>query len=211
MRVLVAIAVFISQVFLINTAQAERLNYSAEVTGVSNYIFRGRSLSDDSPALQAGFYIANDQGWTYRFWGSSYDVNGDTDGLAEFSLSYKGTVDQIFDVSFGTKYYGYESEDRESEEWHVGLGAFDVMLEYHRNEELDTEYFDLSYFWQWNESLRLDFHYGTAKPIYQNITSSDYSVTASYTWNKDFKFFVTTGSHEDYDSFALVGVTYTLL
>ncbi len=192
------------------STSAQRLTYSADVSGVSNYIFRGQSLSDDGFAAQAGFNIANDFGWQYRFFVSSYDVNGDTDGRAEFSLAYRGEMDKYFDVMFGITAYGFESESKESTEWHLGLAAFDVSLVYHRDEERDTQYYDLAYFYQFSDEIRLDAHYGVAKPIYFSESSADYSLTGSYFWKPDLKFFLTVGSHDEFDSYGLVGATYFL-
>lgn len=193
-----------------NSAVAQRLTYSADFTGVSNYIFRGQSLTNDSPGVLAAFYIRNESGWAYRFQGSTYDVNGDTDGRAEFSLNYRGEMDKYFDVMFGVTAYGYESEDRESTEWHVGLEAFDVSVVYHRNEEQDTQYYDFNYFYRLTDAIKLDVHYGIASPLYQDETSDDYSVTASYQWRDDLSFFVTAGSHNRLEDFSLVGITYWL-
>lgn len=194
-----------------NLIAANQMSYSADTTAVSNYVFRGQTLSDDAPALQAGFYAANDKGWTYRFWASSYDMNGDTDGKLEASLNYRGEVDKYFNVMFGTKYYGYESDNtQESIEWHFGLEAFDVSAVYHRNEELDTEYMEFGYFWQFNRQWRIDAHYGIAKPIYSKETGDDYSVSGNYSFNKDFNVFVTLGSHNRHEDYALAGVTYNI-
>ncbi|WP_144395432.1 TorF family putative porin [Pleionea sediminis] len=210
MKAISPIIALLFSLLLLVPGQCERLNYSADFSGVSNYIFRGQSLSDDGFAAQAGFNISNDAGWKYRFFVSSYDVNGDTDGRAEFSLAYRGEADKYFHFMFGVTAYGYESEDRESHEWHVGLEAFDASVIYYRDEELNTQYYDFAYFYELNDDIRFDAHYGIASPVNGEGTSEDYSVTATYRWLEDLSVFVTGGSHNELESFGLIGATYYL-
>ncbi|NVJ62011.1 MAG: hypothetical protein HWE27_16595 [Gammaproteobacteria bacterium] len=206
--------IFVVALFF-NALQAKQLNYSADATLVSDFIFRGESLSDGKPAAQVGLNVGNDLGWNYRLFLSTYDVNGDTDSRSEFSLNYRGEFEKYFDVLFGYKHYGYESEARSSGEWHFGLAAFNFSAIYHRDDSQDTEYFEYGYLWELDEKLSFSVHYGITQELYFDDSKDDYKLTANYVYSDQLSIFAAVGGQNESTStlgepedFALVGLSF---
>ena len=63
----------------IATAQAEEAksphSFSANVTAVSDYVFRGITQTDSHPAIQGGFDYAHASGLYAGLWASNVDFN----------------------------------------------------------------------------------------------------------------------------------------
>jgi uncharacterized protein (TIGR02001 family) len=90
---------------------------NAEITGtigaVSDYDFRGVSLSAKDPALQGSIDYANDSGFYAGVWGSNIDYGDFYDGDIEVDL-YVGFANQINDelgYDVGLVYYTYPGSD----------------------------------------------------------------------------------------------------
>lgn len=124
-------AVFLSSALLAaSPAQAQdetdppsAVEVSGNVAIVSDYRFRGVSLSGGDPAIQGGIDIAHESGFYIGTWGSSID-DGGTDLLGDMELDiyggWSGEVSDGVTVDVGLLYYMYPTE---------GLGA-------------DTDYFE---------------------------------------------------------------------
>ncbi len=189
--------------------KSENLEYTADLGVVSDYIFRGVSISDEQPVLQGAFYIKNDKGWSYRFFASSYDFNGDTDTKGEFSLDYQGDLKGEFSWDMGITKYVYESDnDSASVEWYFGISAYNFSARYFKNEDTDYEYAQYGYQWAYSDELLFKAHYGINRQSYLKETADDYSVSAHYQWNKALNIYLTLGEQNRTDSFAFVGANY---
>lgn len=88
-------------------------DFSATVTGVSDYDFRGVSLSAKDPALQASVDFAAENGFYAGAWASNLDYGSDVDGDIEVDL-YAGIAGETgggvgWDV--GLIWYAYPDSD----------------------------------------------------------------------------------------------------
>ena len=96
-------------------AQDEAVSFSANVALVSDYRFRGVSLSDEDPAIQGGFEVGTAAGFYIGTWGSSIeqfngaetevDVYGGwagTFGLVDLDV---GVIGYLYPGGTGTDYY----------------------------------------------------------------------------------------------------------
>jgi len=79
-------------------------SFSYTVTGVSDYDFRGQSLSATDPALQASVDFASDSGFYAGAWVSNIDYGSSYDGDIELDL-----------------YAGWTGEFREGVGWDAGV------------------------------------------------------------------------------------------
>lgn len=81
---------------------------------VSDYRFRGVSLSGGDPAIQAGIDIAHDSGFYVGTWGSSID-DGGTDVYGDLELDlyagWSGNVAEGVAVDVGLLYYVYPTNE----------------------------------------------------------------------------------------------------
>lgn len=85
---------------------------TANAALLTDYRFRGVSLSGGDPAVQGGLDIAHANGFYAGAWGSSID-GGASYGEVEFDI-YAGWTGQISDavsLDVGIMYYSYPSED----------------------------------------------------------------------------------------------------
>lgn len=79
-------------------------SFSSTVTAVSDYDFRGQSLSATDPALQASVDFASDSGFYAGAWVSNIDYGDATDGDVELDL-----------------YAGWTGEFKEGLGWDAGI------------------------------------------------------------------------------------------
>jgi uncharacterized protein (TIGR02001 family) len=92
---------------LLVSASAARAQFSSTVTLVSDYEFRGVSLSQTDPALQASLDYAFANGLGVGAWASSLDYGEDYDGSLELDL-----------------YASYSADISDTAAWSVGLTAY---------------------------------------------------------------------------------------
>jgi uncharacterized protein (TIGR02001 family) len=89
--VLVAVTAFAAASGTVASAQDEGLSVVGNVGLVSDYRFRGVSLSDNTIALQGGFDLATPSGFYVGTWGSTIEaVSGPTGGDSELELDLYG-------------------------------------------------------------------------------------------------------------------------
>lgn len=108
---MLAVAAFSSPVFAQDEAPAPgALTISGSTTLVSDYRFRGVSLSGGDPAIQGGVTVAHDSGFYIGTWASSIDDGGtDFYGDAEVDLfgGWSGNVAEGIGLDAGLLYYAY--------------------------------------------------------------------------------------------------------
>jgi uncharacterized protein (TIGR02001 family) len=91
------------------------LSLSANAALVTDYRFRGISLSDKDAAIQGGFDVSHESGFYVGTWGSSIEPYGSgTGGMSELELDiYAGYAGSIGDLStdIGVLAYTYPGSD----------------------------------------------------------------------------------------------------
>ena len=81
---------------------------SATVTFASDYVFRGISQSDESPAVQLGLDWAHDSGFYVGAWGSNVDFNDGDE--AKYEVDYYAGYNHVigpYTLGVGAIYYDY--------------------------------------------------------------------------------------------------------
>lgn len=102
------------------SSTAGGFSVSGNVAVVSDYRFRGVSLSGGDPAIQGGIDIAHDSGFYVGTWASSIDDGGtDVFGDVELDLyaGWNGDIAEGVALDVGLLYYVYPTND----------GAFDPV------------------------------------------------------------------------------------
>jgi uncharacterized protein (TIGR02001 family) len=87
--------------------------FGGTVGVVSDYVYRGLSLTRGEPALQAGAHYTSLQGWTVGIWGSTVEFNwwdGRTAELDAFA-SYRWSIDRDWTASVSVTHYAYPWND----------------------------------------------------------------------------------------------------
>jgi uncharacterized protein (TIGR02001 family) len=104
----------IAAVLLMSAAGVAHAQFSATVTAVSDYDFRGISLSGTDPALQGSIDWAHDSGFYAGAWGSCcLDFGEGTEAEYEVDLyaGFTGGSEDGFGWDAGIVYYFYRPED----------------------------------------------------------------------------------------------------
>jgi uncharacterized protein (TIGR02001 family) len=114
-------------------ASAASAQFSSTVAAVSDYDFRGVSLSARDPALQASAdYAFGDSGLSAGAWVSNVDFGSgdDADVELDFYIDYERSLNDVFALYAGFSLYTYPgSDDAEtSPEAYIGVGAGDFAL-----------------------------------------------------------------------------------
>lgn len=93
-------------------AEASSITVSGSVTLVSDYRFRGVSLSGGDPAIQGGVTVTSDSGFYVGTWASSID-DGGTDVFGDVEVDFfggwSGNVSEGLGLDVGLLYYAYPS------------------------------------------------------------------------------------------------------
>jgi uncharacterized protein (TIGR02001 family) len=118
------------------------------VQGVSDYVWRGFSQSDEGPALQGGL------DWQYKgfglgAWGSSVkglgDSGQDSDVEVDLTASFAFGLNDHLDLKAGLIGYRYlEHSGANLDEWHLGLESTSVQLVLYRDFDANYFYYTLS-------------------------------------------------------------------
>ena len=128
--------------------------WNANVGFVSDYIFRGYSLSGGRPAIQGGLEYQGAGGWYVGAWGSSIDDDavGDEDvsGVKfDFSLGYRGVLGLETTYDIGVVHYMFPGSDpreapdgTDSTELYLGLGWRSIRLLYAHDVDWESDYFE---------------------------------------------------------------------
>ena len=168
---------------------------NAEITGtigaVSDYDFRGVSLSAKDPALQGSIDYAHDSGFYAGVWGSNIDYGDGVDGDIEVDL-YAGYANQINDelgYDIGLVYYTYPGSDdiEDYPELYAGLtyNWLEVKQWYtndYGGSEDDAFYTEANGTFElpanFSLGVHLGYNYGDA---FEDFEYLDYSVGVGYT------------------------------
>ncbi|WP_447761348.1 TorF family putative porin [Sphingopyxis panaciterrae] len=84
----------------------DTLDASFTLSAVSDYRYRGLSLSNKKPALQAEFSVSHDSGVYTRFWGSTIADNGGADIETQVTVGYYAELG-AFNADAQAAYYIY--------------------------------------------------------------------------------------------------------
>ena len=101
---------------VLGASLASAAEISGNVTLTTDYVFRGISQSDESPAIQGGFDLGFDSGFYVGTWASSvdFDTNGSgLDGSLELDayVGYGGEFAEDFSYDLGYVYYVYPGDE----------------------------------------------------------------------------------------------------
>ena len=168
-------------------AQAQ---FSSTVDVVSDYDFRGVSLSARDPALQASLdYTFGDSGFSAGAWASNVDFGPDDDADVEvdYYVDYERALNDTFALYAGISLYTYPSSDVDSSpEAYVGFGAGDFGLRQWFTHDYSAlgqtaHYTEANYTAALSESLALTFHAGYSYgDAFEDAELLDFAVGLDY-------------------------------
>ncbi|MGQ9660623.1 MAG: TorF family putative porin [Thermochromatium sp.] len=90
------------------TALAESAHsVSANIGAVSNYVWRGLSQTDNSPAIQGGLDYTHESGFSAGTWVSNVDFGDDTNYELDLYAGFGGTINDDLSYKLNLIYYAY--------------------------------------------------------------------------------------------------------
>jgi len=99
-------------VALLWTSSATATEVSGEAGLVSDYRFRGVSLSNGNPALQGSVPVEHSSGFYGNLWGSTLGHGSDTE--LDFTGGYSKELSKVLSLDFSGTYYAYPSDGSEN-------------------------------------------------------------------------------------------------
>ncbi len=156
------------------TEEKSDLSISANLAITNNYVWRGMTQAQDSPAVQGGIDIEY-RGFYLGTWGSNVDFGTDDGNSleADFYAGYKAELAGIgLDAGIAQYAYPGESDAYNGEEFYIGISKdFDMF-------GLSTKYSwglnDMSDDWEVGASVKLPMEIGLEG------TYGDYDTTGTY-------------------------------
>lgn len=163
-------------------------NIYGNFTLVSDYLFRGETLSDGKPALQGGIDYINDNGFFLGTWASS----GDKQKPLEIDI-YSGFENSITDNSaFLVELRGYiypHVDNDDTIEATIAALIYDARLQYYYDFQLEQHYLEAAYQHPFSKAVNSEFRVGmlskdnvaanTNNNIWDVEFTVDYGVTTS--------------------------------
>jgi uncharacterized protein (TIGR02001 family) len=150
-------------------ATGAQAQLSSTVDVVSDYDFRGVSLSARDPALQASLdYTFGDSGFSAGAWASNVDFgpDGDADVEVDYYVDYARALNDTFALVAGISLYTYPSSDVDSSpEAYVGFDVGDFGLRQWFTDDYSSlgqtaHYTEANYTAALSDSVALTFHAG---------------------------------------------------
>ncbi len=164
--------------------------YSANIALTSNYVWRGITQTDNSPAIQGGFDLGY-KGFYAGVWGSNVEFGSVLDESMELDLygGYKGEVAGIgYDLGYIKYAYPHNSSALNFGEAYVGLsksiGDLGLSGKYYFGADAPSGVKKLDYYEVGaSYTLPYDMSIGATYGDYED-TGSNYSVKLSKTFGK---------------------------
>ncbi|MEJ2390300.1 MAG: TorF family putative porin [Gammaproteobacteria bacterium] len=198
---------------LATTAQADTTttttkNYSltanADVT--SNYVFRGETQTDDSPAIQGGIDFNHNSGFYAGAWGSNVKFPNAGGSTLEYDLyaGFKFPVNDQVNMDVGYITYNYMdstvNDNVGANEVFVGAAWKGLTGYYYhgsaKNSYNDYQYFDVRYAMGLPNDFKLTLHYGhKVNDNYRNNDDASVRIGKNF-YGYDTSLTLTTISHD---------------
>jgi len=154
----------ISTAMLLSSVSVNAGSVSANATLTSDYVWRGVSQTDESPAIQAGLDWSGDSGVYVGTWASNVDFGTGTESDVEIDL-YAGWATELdsglgIDLGIIQYFYTPNDDDLEFNEIYVGLShsGFSGKVSYDVSNE--NTYLELGHEAELSNDFSLGFHIG---------------------------------------------------
>ncbi|SDZ95473.1 TorF family putative porin [Alkalimonas amylolytica] len=162
----------------LNTAQANEVGISAEVSGMTKYVFRGYKLTNHFHVQ--GSIEADYQGFYAGFWGTTDQEVGSETNLY---LGYGFDVSDSIALDIGVLQYRFDGIDEDYLEYHIGIdfGFAGITFYY---DEFDNIYIEASTEFALNDQWSIGLHAGwedSDESLYDVGISLNYAITDTLT------------------------------
>ena len=173
------------------TAIAPLVSAEVSVTGTltSDYVFRGVSQTDSSPAIQASLDYEHESGFFAGVWASNVDFEDDANAEIDFYAGYFGEINDTFSYDVMYNYYTYQgyssADDSDYGEllFNAYINSFTLGLGYasdYVNTGDSAQYISAAYDIELPQEYALTLQAGyTAGDAFDDAEYVDYSATVA--------------------------------
>ena len=178
------------------------VEFSANVSVVSKYIWRGYNLNDD-PSMQGGFDVSS--GGLYAgTWGGTDSESGTE---IDIYAGYGFAINDSIALDIGYTQYRYDEISTYLDEYHIGVDVSMLNFVYHLGED-DYSYIEVNTTFEISDQLALGLHLGSEDSGASGEDSlMDYSLGLEYAFDDRFSGALLFSNKDDYDSAISVGIT----
>ncbi len=181
---------WLAAVVLLGFAGAANAQFSATVTGTTDYDFRGITQTRQNPALQGSIDYASESGFYLGAWGSNVDFGGDENLEVDLYGGFSGGETFPWDVGIIWYTYPQSNDVYDYAEIYASLGyKWFTGKVWYSNDFGGGPLGDDAFYYEGNASIPLPANFGI--DLHAGYSDGSY-------WDKD--------SYLDWS----VGVTYTL-
>ena len=167
-------------------------------TIVSDYDFRGISLSARDPAPQLSLDWAHESGFAFGLWASTTDLGTKTNTEVDINPSFSGGSDETVNWGVGMTYYTYVSESSLNyPEYWVGFSKpfsdkFTLGAKFWYSNDLNAAnesgtYIELNARVELPKNFGLELHAARSDGDYWDLVNgdgyTDFAVGVTYSWN----------------------------
>ncbi|MDP4527885.1 TorF family putative porin [Alkalimonas delamerensis] len=162
----------------LSTLQAEEVGISAEVSGMTKYLFRGYKLTNHfhiQGAIEADY-----QGFYAGFWGTTDQEVGSETNLY---LGYGFDLNDSIALDIGVLQYRFDGIDEDYLEYHLGIDFGFASLTFYYD-EFDNIYLEASTEFALSDQWSLGLHAGwedSDESLYDVAISLHYAITDTLT------------------------------
>ncbi|MFI3246183.1 MAG: TorF family putative porin [Ferrimonas sp.] len=186
---------------------ASGLNASFNAALVSNYIFRGVTLSNDKFAVQAGADLEHDSGVYAGVWASTYKDGSADEVEVDWWAGYAFEINEHLALDVGVTRYYYADVGGHTTEFYIGANTHGLGLGFYYDQTLESYYFEGNYSFDIAENTTLSTHAGYAEPK-SGSGAYDLGITAGYALNDYAELFAGAAYHEDEKWAYVVGLAF---
>ena len=167
---------------------------SATGTGVSNYIFRGVSLSEDKAVAQGSVDYSHTSGLYASVFGTTNASDGEVDYIAGYTF---GATDDIT-IDVGVVHYTYLDDTNSNTEYHISASYDAFTIGYHHDDDFNTNYVEGLYTRDLTDKLSTTVRVGLNGSHGSHGADSqyDYGIQFDYQFNNTFNVFAAFTNHE---------------
>jgi uncharacterized protein (TIGR02001 family) len=181
----------VAAVLLMSCGAAAHAELSGTIGAVSDYDFRGISLSATDPALQGSIDWAAENGFYVGAWASNIDYGSGVDGDIELDLygGFAGETEGGFGWDVGLVYYTYPGSDdiRDYPELYAGLTfGWAEVKQWYTNDY--SGFNDDAFYTEGNATFELPANFGLGLhagynygDAFEDFEYLDYSIGVTYT------------------------------
>lgn len=202
-------------------AEESQFTTSGVLMGLSNYIWRGQTISDDKPSLQADLMVEHDSGFYLGTAFETYRYEDADEVIKDYEIDYYAGYYQMFneDLGLGLNAMKYTYADGgDTVEYALSVDYQAMNAAVHYDQDLEAWYTEFNYSFSLFNDSSLVVHAGlfTDAEAYEfddngNVADSAYDIALRYNYPllSQLDLMLEASYHEFNDEHYMIGLAYS--